>query len=695
MIILSNSGRPAYGIKRFIIETDEDIANLPLNIAPGSSAKNIITGQELIFTGQTNTGWQIDSSGLWQQVQDIIGQAEGEEGIPPSLWELQKQIDDLIAGGGGTGGEGKNYDAEIAALQEKDDTLSASITQLAANDQRVNILLSEFVSELQTQIDDIKGDSLNNNAVSPGLEFVAVEGGYRLIGLGSFNGPDLVVPATYNGLPVIGIGSAQGEISTALTGNTLGLKTIIIPEGITYIGAFAFNNAKYVEYIDIGSSVTYMGMSAFSSNGIFSAKVIMRPIDPLPVSLWIYPFSGFTNLTLYVQKEAISRYKSAFYWSSFDRDTNPIQSIPSGNANLYSLEEGCMLADSKTNSNYEQIRQIGRDSQKTKANNYLMAYGEDVQADNYNYGFYDRLVKPGYSISSTSEPLNDEIVILPSVYKGWPVFELSDWAYIRASENTHSLIIPKSMEYCGISCIDVWPGLRTVEIHNPEITFNSQYPPFAENAETITDIYVPWYEWEKTGAPWGATNATIHYGTVFEEETIPSLTELQNQINDIKENGTGGGEGKNYDADIQSLNDKDADLQEQINKEKTNREAQDNAVLAAAADAIAQNVANLVASDTSLQEQINGLKSVDTDTQSEISKLKEKDTELNKALTDNVTAIMGALIEQVTNLSGIDTQLSTAIGNEQSTRKSKDEDLQSQIDALLARIEALEALHAE
>lgn len=36
-------------------------------------------------------------------------------------------------------------------------------------------------------------------------------------------------------------------------------------------------------------------------------------------------------------------------------------------------------------------------------------------------------------------------------------------------------------------------------------------------ADNLTDIYVPWSEGEVANAPWGATNATIHYNTVFDE----------------------------------------------------------------------------------------------------------------------------------------------------------------------------------
>ena len=40
-------------------------------------------------------------------------------------------------------------------------------------------------------------------------------------------------------------------------------------------------------------------------------------------------------------------------------------------------------------------------------------------------------------------------------------------------------------------------------------------------ADALTDIYVPWSEGEVANAPWGATNATIHYNTTFDENGDP------------------------------------------------------------------------------------------------------------------------------------------------------------------------------
>jgi hypothetical protein len=41
------------------------------------------------------------------------------------------------------------------------------------------------------------------------------------------------------------------------------------------------------------------------------------------------------------------------------------------------------------------------------------------------------------------------------------------------------------------------------------------------NCINIKDIYVPWAEGEVANAPWGATKATIHYNTTYDENDNP------------------------------------------------------------------------------------------------------------------------------------------------------------------------------
>ena len=46
-----------------------------------------------------------------------------------------------------------------------------------------------------------------------------------------------------------------------------------------------------------------------------------------------------------------------------------------------------------------------------------------------------------------------------------------------------------------------------------------------EKGTNVTDVYVPWAEGELDGAPWGMTNATIHYNTVYDENGEPIVEE--------------------------------------------------------------------------------------------------------------------------------------------------------------------------
>lgn len=55
-------------------------------------------------------------------------------------------------------------------------------------------------------------------------------------------------------------------------------------------------------------------------------------------------------------------------------------------------------------------------------------------------------------------------------------------------------------------------ALKEVTITNPDVTIDSSS--FYGVKDTVTDIYVPWSEGAKSGAPWGASNATVHYDTV-------------------------------------------------------------------------------------------------------------------------------------------------------------------------------------
>ncbi len=79
---------------------------------------------------------------------------------------------------------------------------------------------------------------------------------YIVSGIGSATDTDIVIPATYNNLPVKGIGDFAFE-------NCYNLTSVTIPDSVTSIGGYAFSDCYDLTSITIPDSVTTIGESAF------------------------------------------------------------------------------------------------------------------------------------------------------------------------------------------------------------------------------------------------------------------------------------------------------------------------------------------------------------------------------------------------------------------------------------------------
>ena len=130
----------------------------------------------------------------------------------------------------------------------------------------LSLSAEEYVNE--PEIDPITGleFTLNNDGIS-----------YAVTGIGECEEYELVIPNSYNGLPVTVIGdnalygygltdvvlpdTLKRIEHSALSANDL--ESIIIPEGVTYIGDYVFENCEFLMDITIPDSVTYIGFNAF------------------------------------------------------------------------------------------------------------------------------------------------------------------------------------------------------------------------------------------------------------------------------------------------------------------------------------------------------------------------------------------------------------------------------------------------
>ena len=107
-----------------------------------------------------------------------------------------------------------------------------------------------WCGEKETQEIPMKG--------SEGLKFTLNNDGlsYSVTGIGTCTDTDVVIPDTYEGLPVTSIGNGAFTQCTSLT-------NVVIPDSVTNIDRWAFSYCTNLESIVIPDSVTSIGDYAF------------------------------------------------------------------------------------------------------------------------------------------------------------------------------------------------------------------------------------------------------------------------------------------------------------------------------------------------------------------------------------------------------------------------------------------------
>ena len=126
---------------------------------------------------------------------------------------------------------------------------------------------------------------------------------YTVTGFAGESVANVVIPATYNGLPVTAIGSSAFWDDDTIT-------SVTIPNSITTIGAYAFDSCSNLTSVTIPNSVTTIGAAAFDLCSKLTKLTIGNSVTSIGYDAF-YGCSSLTSVTIPISVTTIVDY--AFY----------------------------------------------------------------------------------------------------------------------------------------------------------------------------------------------------------------------------------------------------------------------------------------------------------------------------------------------------------------------------------------------
>lgn len=341
---------------------------------------------------------------------------------------------------------------------------------------------------------------------------------YSVTGIGTCTDTEVVIPSTYEGLPVTGIGSSAFKNCSNLKSVTIPdcitiighsafdkcseLISITIPDGITRIGDALFRDCSNLASITIPDGVTSIGGDAFRSCSNLTSITIPEGVTSIEgyafdycnnltsieipdsvTSIGNYVFgacSSLATITIPIRVTSIS--KSLFIGCSSLTSVTIVGKVTNvGESAFYYCDKLTTIYYNGTAEDWANVTIGSNNTPLTSATVYY--YSEEEPTADGDYWHYDTdgvtpvvwvyvpsegvayiLNADGVSYSVTGiGTCTDTEVVIPSIYEGLPVTGIGSSAF-KGCNNLTSIVIPNSIETMGDYAISSCSNLKSATI---------------------------------------------------------------------------------------------------------------------------------------------------------------------------------------------------------------------------------------
>lgn len=272
-----------------------------------------------------------------------------------------------------------------------------------------------------------------------------------------------VVSHTFaNGKGIVKYSAPLTEMPDTLRGT--GITNVEMPDGITSIGASAFRDCSSLALTSLPSDITSIGASAFRN----CSSVALTSLPDGITSIGSTSFYGCANLALTSLPEGLTSISNeTFVFCS----SLALTSLPSG------------------------ITSIGNSAFNSCTSLALTSLPSDITS------------------IGTSAFRNCFRLALTSLPSG--ITSIGFYAFAGCT-NLALTSLPEGLTSIGSNAFAGCTSLASITFTGAPTTISSTA--FAD-CTNLLDIYVPWAEGDVADAPWGATNATVHYNSGDQSES--------------------------------------------------------------------------------------------------------------------------------------------------------------------------------